>query len=234
MASKIYCSNCGRLIPENSNFCRYCGAAQHGPEALVYRAEAPTVNNSPAAFVLTQAQKPPKSKKHEKFHEGHRVLKNQKLAKTAPLVFFLTYVVKTIIIVLLLAVGLVLDSIIFGIILAGYLALLYIIALAVYDSFRFTIDEDGFHKTYGIIHKQDVTIPYAQVENVNITRSFIDMIFGLARINIETAGSATMTPRNIIGGSKSNAEAHLPGVTLKQAKKIHDVLIDMCARSREA
>lgn len=229
--SKIYCSNCGQLIPKNSNFCRYCGAPQHGPEASAYQAEAPPVNNAAAAFVLAQSQQSDKTKKPTA--HKHALIKNRRLAKEAQIAFFLAYIGKTLPILILLIVGAFFEPLIFSVVITGYVLILLLAAMIVHSSFRFSIDELGFAKEYGIIHKQSVTIPYRQIENVNIVRNFGDMLLGLARINIETAGSSSVKPRNIIGGSITKAEGHLPGVTLQEARKIHDLLIEGMSAHKE-
>lgn len=235
MMSKIYCSNCGQMIPETSNYCRSCGAPQHGPEAAAFQVQAPTLEHFDApSFVIQQAQKPAHHKKTDSddSEKHERGFKNRKLAKVARLIFFFSYIGKTFPVLVALAVGVYFDPVIFGILVVAYLFLLFLIAVAVHDSFRFSIDARGFEKEFGIIHTQQVTIPFGHIENVNIVRTTADMLFGLARIDIETAGSAATVPRSVVGGSISKAEAHLPGVTLNEAKKIHDLLLEKMDDSR--
>ncbi|MCA9350901.1 PH domain-containing protein, partial [Candidatus Saccharibacteria bacterium] len=61
---------------------------------------------------------------------------------------------------------------------------------------------------------------------VNIERSLVDRMLNLARISIETAGSTVTQPIQVIGGYTARSEAYLPGLTLEQAKQLHDILID--------
>ncbi len=219
---KIYCSNCGQLVPANAHFCPYCGAPQHGPEAGTYQIEHPAVHHGAAAFVLAQAQQPPAKKTETKEHG----FTNRKLAGAARIVFFFSYIAKTFPILIALGAGVVLEPTIFGILIVSYIFTLVLIAFAVHDSFRYSITKFGFEMEYGILHTEQVSVPFNQIENVNIVRDSFDQIAGLARIDIETAGNANDTPRNIIGGQISQAEAHLPGVTLSDAKLIHDLLIE--------
>lgn len=221
--NKIYCSNCGKLIDQKSNFCRYCGAAQHGPAAAVFRAQAPTLKHSLGAYALAQTNKQDEPSKP--LAGKHEYIKRQHLPARAQLAFFVSYVGATAIVPFLLILGFLLDPVPFSAAFIGYLIALYILAALIYNSFYYSVDSTGFIKDYGVIHKRQVTIPFQQIQNVNITRSLVDRLLGLAKLSIETAGAAAINPRDVAGGSKSSAEGHLPGLTLVQAKKIHDLLL---------
>jgi membrane protein YdbS with pleckstrin-like domain len=235
------------MIPDTSNYCRFCGAPQHGPEAAAFQIQAPTLEHFDApSFVIQHAGEPddkpsdkPSHDKHDKKeHTQHddkdkNIIENQRLAGSARLIFFFSYMARTFPILLGLLIGVWFDPLVFGIILASFLFLLMLIAFAVHDSFRYSVDEHSFEKEFGIIHTQQVTIPFSHIENVNIVRTTADMLLGLARIDIETAGSAASTPRHVVGGSVSKAEAHLPGVTLDQAKKIHDLVLQKMDRIKK-
>lgn len=220
--SQIYCSNCGKMIPETSKFCRFCGAAQHGPEAGIYRVEQPTLGKT-AVKAAEKSRKNPLKDTEEK--GAVEYIKRRSLCPQVKISFIIGYLQKTSIIPLLLLIGLVFDPIVFGGAILFYALALYVSAALAYNYFFYSIDETGFQKEYGIIHKHSVSVPYSNIQNVNISRSLIDRLLGLARINIETAGSASIDDRDVIGGSSSKAEAHLPGVTLEQAKKIHDLVV---------
>jgi membrane protein YdbS with pleckstrin-like domain len=217
--SKIYCSNCGQLIPEDSNFCRYCGAAQHGTQASIYHASSAPVSHNPASYIQQTVNK--QSPQHK-----IQYIKRRKLCKEVKWSFFMAYVGSTAILPLLFIVGAAIYPIIFIAALLVYFLTIYVAATAVYDSFYYALDETGFQKEYGIINKISVSIPYQQIQNVNITRSLADRMLGLSRINIETAGSSATQTREVAGGSKSKAEGHLPGLRLSEAKKVHDFLLE--------
>jgi membrane protein YdbS with pleckstrin-like domain len=222
------------MIPESSNYCRFCGAPQHGPEAASFLFKSPSPDHFDApSFMIQHAQDPDKpaahvkhdKKEHAQADKEKDIIENQRLAGAARFVFFFSYIGRTIPILIGLLIGVWFDPLVFGILVAGYFFLLLLIAFAVHDSFRYSVDEHSFEKEFGIIHTQQVTIPFSHIENVNIVRTTADMLLGLARIDIETAGSAASTPRPVVGGSISKAEAHLPGVTLDQAKRIHDLVL---------
>lgn len=206
--TKIYCSNCGTLIEGSSKFCRACGAPQHGLEASVYRAQAPTVE--PGALPSQ-----PTTDQLEYFPRRN-------LGFGGFMGFFLSFIAKTFVILVLFVVGIVLAPQYFILATAAYLLLVAVSAMLVYSNFYFEIDEDGLTIESGVIHKSQVTVPFDQVQNVNIERSIIERILGVSSISIETAGSSGGTT----GKNRLRAEAHLPGIDLDMAKKIHDLLID--------
>ncbi len=235
--SKIYCSNCGRNIPRNDNFCRFCGAAQHGPAAAAYQASAPPQQLSAASFVIDTAKEQPtptrgsrgshsEDQTDESIDPNTHYMKRQHLCKIAKWSFFINYVGATAVLPILFFIGGIFEPIISIVVFVAYFVMLYLISDIVHNNFYFSIDENGFNKEHGIIHKQEVSIPYSRIQNVNITRGLIDRMLGLARISIETAGSNSIKARDIVGGGKTKAEGYLPGITLAQAKKAHDLLLN--------
>ncbi len=220
MAS-IYCSNCGQLISATSNFCLFCGAAQHGDEAAVYRAQAPTIVNAVGAQAIAQAQKPPAV-----IENKDEIIPRRHLCGRARWSFVIGYLTYTSIIALLLLIGIVFNPLIFGPAVLVYIFVLYLVAALVHSYFYYWIDERGFKTEYGIIQKNNTSIPFNKIHNVNITRSLSDRILGLARIEVETSGNALLHKTNVVAGNMTAAEGLLPGLTLKQAKKVHDILLE--------
>lgn len=155
-----------------------------------------------------------------------RTIEKRRLCQRAVWSFYLSYIAKTGLLLLLFVLGSFFDPLLFGLLLISYVMILYITAAIVHRNYYFEINSSSFRKEYGVLHKIDVTIPFNRIQNVNITRSLSDRILGLARIDIESAGSSSTTKRNTAGGSRTKSEGHLPGVTLPQAKEIHDLLID--------
>ncbi len=218
--SKIYCSNCGNHIPQTSNFCFACGAAQHGSESATYRATMAPVAHATMPSSETIAAQPIAAQ------DKLKDIPRRRLCPEVKTVFFLSYMVKTSIILPLLVLGIFFEPLIFSALTAAYFIILFLTANIVYDNYYFELDDVGFQKEHGVIHKQQVSIPYAQIQNVNISRTLIDRMFGLSKIMIETAGSSAITPRDIVGGKSTKAEAMLPGVRLGLARQIHDTLLE--------
>ena len=210
--SQIYCSNCGQLIPNNSNYCKYCGATQHGQDATNFRA-----NNDPVPVEESVSYKP--TPKKDTIHKS-------KLSPTVIFIFFLNYLKVSFLLFVLLVVGIVMQPLIFSLVTLLAVIILITIALWAYSNFSYEVTDDGLFIKFGIIHQKTISVPFDQVQNVNIERSLIDRMLGLARISIETAGSAVTQPMQVIGGYTARSEAYIPGLTLNSAKTLHDILLD--------
>lgn len=222
---KRYCINCGQLIPRISNYCPACGAPQHGQAAGVFRANDPTVQLELGSTVLTQIPDVHDKERHAFKIEGKRFMNKRHLDDAAVISFMLHYTIRTGIVLLFLLAYTYFDPM-FGLIFIGvYLILITLFSLLVHNNYVYWLDDTSFHKTYGVLNKHHVAIPYEQVQNVNITRGLLDRILGIARVAIETAGASSDTRRQVDGGSQSSAEGYLPGVSFKEAKILHDVLL---------
>lgn len=225
--TKIYCSNCGQLIDVQSNFCRYCGAPQHGPQAAVYRAQAPALPEAaspvPEVVRINKANATTLPEVIERRHLSPQVIWS----------FFLNYLALTGIVLPMFAIAIFFEPLLVGVVFASYILITFFVAIIIYQHFYFEIDRVGFKKDYGVIHKRHVSIPFKQIQNVNINRTIIDRILGIAKIDIETAGSSNTIPREILGGNKTKAEGFLAGVSLADAKIIHDLLLHRAAEAQE-
>lgn len=210
------------MIRESSNFCQFCGAAQHGDEAAVYRAQEPTIINTVGAQAVASSHKAHPS--HKKPKSG--IINKKNLSGRAKWSFVLGYTKYTGIVLLLLLAGLIIQPLIFGAALLFYIFSLYIFASLVHGHFYYGIDEHGLNVEYGIIHKRHVSIPFDKIHNVNITRTFTDRLLGLARIEIETSGNSLFHKNDVVGGNITTAEGMLPGLSLLQAEKVHDLLLE--------
>jgi membrane protein YdbS with pleckstrin-like domain len=209
--SQIYCSNCGQLIPHNSNFCKYCGAAQHGQEASGFRANEPVTEKDNKT---THATIKPDT------------IARSKLSPSVVILFFFNYLKVSFLLFVLLIVGIAMQPLIFSLVTLLTAVVLLLIALWAYSNFWYEVTEDGLFIKFGIINQKTISVPFDQVQNVNIERSLVDRLFGLARISIETAGSAVTQPMQVIGGYTAKSEAYIPGLTLQNAKTLHDILLD--------
>jgi uncharacterized membrane protein YdbT with pleckstrin-like domain len=142
------------------------------------------------------------------------------------IVFFIfTYIARTILILLLIIIGAVLLEVAFIFGLFVYFACIVVISLLVHNNFYFSVDQDGLKIEQGILFKRNVSVPYEQIQNVNLNRTILDRILGFSRVSVETAGSAVAAATNT-GAFKSTAEAYIPGLHVKEAQKVHDLLID--------
>lgn len=222
--NQIYCSNCGKLIPENSNFCRFCGASQHGRQSGIYQIDHPTLGRA-AIEAAEKEHKNPLAK--EEPVKNEQFIKRRRLSPKVKLSFMISYMQdpSVLLLFILLLLGMAFSPVIFGGALLVFLFAVYAVAAISFNHFFYSIDELGFQEEYGLLNKVKISIPYGKIQNVNITRSPLDMIFGLYRVCIETAGSASTEEQHVVGGNTTKAEAYLPGVTFEQAKKVHDLVV---------
>lgn len=215
--TQIYCSNCGKLIRSSSNFCQFCGKPQHGTEAMTEKLTArKTTHHDDRDNTQNSNTKQGKQ----------RTIEKKRLCQRALWSFFVNYLGKTSLLLLIFLVGTVFEPLFMGPLLVLYVLALYVSAAIVRHNYFFEVNQSSFRKEHGVIHKTDVTIPFNRIQNVNITRSLSDRMLGLARVDIESAGSSSVTRRNVAGGSQTKAEGHLPGVTMSQAEEIHDLLLE--------
>lgn len=108
-----------------------------------------------------------------------------------------------------------------GLVVMAFVAMLvisYIWARFTYNFYSYDLDSRGFFKESGIIWKKNVSIPYKNIQNVDINRGVLARIFGLADVQIQTAG---------VSGGKygSRAEGRLPGLAVTDAMKIRDEIL---------
>jgi len=85
-------------------------------------------------------------------------------------------------------------------------------------SWVYEISDEFFRSEYGVLSKKQVTLSFDKVQNVDITRSFIERLFGLATVHIQTSGSSV-------------AEGIVPGLERADAERVRD---DILYRSSNA
>lgn len=220
--ARIYCSNCGKLTGNEANFCPFCGAAVRGKDAAAY-----TRTQDHTQALAAVATPPPTRTAPEPPEEGttSKTVERENPSPIAQVLFGLHYLKTTGVVLLMAVVVAIIDPIVGIGIAAGYLVILFVATHLIWSNYFFSIDSTHFHKQHGILHKKSVTIPFEQIQNVNITRSLVDQIFGLAAIDIETAGNSMSDKRAVVGGRMSRAEGHLSGIDFARAKEIHDILL---------
>ena len=69
-------------------------------------------------------------------------------------------------------------------------ALLLGTAILRYWFFRFTVDDDGLRIRQGVFRKTHLEIQFARVQGMDVERSLVDRLVGLATVTFDTAGSA--------------------------------------------
>ena len=64
----------------------------------------------------------------------------------------------------------------------------FVIAKVKYASYTFSVGEDALKVRTGIFNKREIAIPYRQIQDIEITRSFLEQFMGVSRVEILTAG----------------------------------------------
>jgi putative membrane protein len=94
----------------------------------------------------------------------------------------------------------------------------YIWARLAYNNYFYSLDARGISKQSGIIWKRNVSIPYKNIQNVDIDRGILARMLGLSDVQIQTAG--------LSGGKYGNrAEGRLPGLSVSDAEKVRDEIM---------
>ena len=94
-----------------------------------------------------------------------------------------------------------------------------------YNSYRYELTEREFRKEYGVIRKKYVSIPYEQVQNVDIYRDLAERLLGLSELHIQTAGMSE-------GAKQTSAEGILPGLEKNEAENLRSELIKRASLSQ--
>jgi len=87
---------------------------------------------------------------------------------------------------------------------------------AAFRALQYTIDEDGVKMSGGVVWKKQVTVPYAKITNVDITRGPLQRYYNIGTIHVQTAGAA--------GKQGEKAELKLAGI--RELDTVRDVIIE--------
>jgi uncharacterized membrane protein YdbT with pleckstrin-like domain len=90
-----------------------------------------------------------------------------------------------------------------------------------YWSFRYKLDDNDLAFEKGIVGRQEISIPFRQIQNVDIEQSFIYRIFNLADLVILTAGHED--PEHI---TKDESEIIMPALNDQEARRLQHYLLD--------
>lgn len=99
----------------------------------------------------------------------------------------------------------------------------FLIAWIEYASFGFLLGADALKVKRGVIHKEEVAIPYRQIQNVDIERGFLDQLAGTSRLVILTAGHYDADAAKEDG--KAESEGIIPVIDKKLAIRLQTELL---------
>ncbi len=94
-------------------------------------------------------------------------------------------------------------------------------ALIDYFTFSFEITEHAIRIRRGIINTEEVSIPYRQIQNVDIDRPFFYQLFGASRLVILTAGHDD----DIDDDYSDESEGAIPAISKAFAEELRDELL---------
>jgi len=82
--------------------------------------------------------------------------------------------------------------------LAGVILVLVgmIVGLIEYRNHVFVLDEFNIKFRHGIINKTEISIPYRQIQDINLVRTFMHRFFGVSRLLMITAGREDAKTQN--------------------------------------
>lgn len=91
-----------------------------------------------------------------------------------------------------------------------------ILAWIKYSSYTFNLNEFAISIKRGFFNKKEISIPYRQIQNVNLEQSFTNRIMGICKLIIQTAGNDE---------NKEEAEGMFEIIDLNIAKEIQETLL---------
>jgi putative membrane protein len=98
-----------------------------------------------------------------------------------------------------------------------------------YKNWKYEFTKDSLKIEKGVIIKRYKSIPYARIQNIDITRGIVARIWGFSTVDIQTAGYSAYSSQSGMGVS----EGHIPAVSTKEAEKIRSFLIKKISGKRQ-
>ena len=88
-----------------------------------------------------------------------------------------------------------------------------------YTSYEFLLDTDALRIKRGVVSKEEIAIPYRQIQNVDIERSMFFQVTGVSKLIILTAGHSDT------GENSAEAEGVIPIIDKGLAERLQSVLL---------
>jgi len=96
----------------------------------------------------------------------------------------------------------------------------FLVAYLTYTNYLFMLGDDALKIRRGILSKEEVAIPYRQIQDVDLEESISDRMWGVARLAILTAGHEEAKE-----GEEDTAEGILPAVDRTLAESLQTELL---------
>jgi uncharacterized membrane protein YdbT with pleckstrin-like domain len=104
---------------------------------------------------------------------------------------------------------------------AIFFLLAFFVAWLIYVNFKFSLGDNSLKIKRGILNKQEVAIPYRQIQDVNIDRDLSFRMMGLSRLVILTAGQEDKQEDN----EDAESEGFLPALDKNLAEWLQAELL---------
>ncbi|MCX6775781.1 MAG: PH domain-containing protein [Candidatus Micrarchaeota archaeon] len=88
-----------------------------------------------------------------------------------------------------------------------------------YKTYYFNIKEDVLVIRKGVFMPDEISIPYNRIQDIYVNRDFLDLILGLYDVHVSSATA------------ESALDAHIDGVTHKNAVKLKEMVLDKVKKS---
>ncbi len=97
-------------------------------------------------------------------------------------------------------------------------AVAFVVGWLDYHDYSFVFEEYDVRLKRGLIKKRETSIPYRQIQNINIERDTTHQMFGLSKVIIETAG------RDETDAERGMSEVVIEAMDKKLAEEMRDML----------
>jgi len=95
---------------------------------------------------------------------------------------------------------------------AIFFLLAFFIAWLIYVNYKFALGDNSLKIKRGILNKEEVAIPYRQIQDVDINRDLSFQMMGLSRIVILTAGHEDSRDSSDDPAERGQSEGYLPAL----------------------
>ena len=101
----------------------------------------------------------------------------------------------------------------------------FLIAWLIYKNYKYMLSEDSLKIIRGILNKEEIAIPYRQIQDVDIDRNLSLRMMGVSRIVILTAGHEDGPGSKDDPNEHGQSEGYLPALDRELAEWLRDELL---------
>ena len=123
-----------------------------------------------------------------------------------------------------------------------------------YHTLRYRFDDDGVHASWGILFRREISLTYARIQDIHLSRGIFERWLGLGTVQIQTASGSALAELSIEGtqqfvtvrdflyakmrGAQTHASAELAGSgaaaspTAETVTALHNIRDDLRAAAR--